>query len=258
MRNLTETVWALVYFIMWMASMVYITWAFTTLVDASADALYVEPDIYDQWTVADSILSSKRVEEKLRVNDWISNTVTSEEFDRIFTLVSQLQPVIAPDVPVEMILAVISVESGYRQDLVGFSDDSGLMQVIPKFHRERIAQYLYDENVDIFDVIVNVSSGMDYLSELTEFSSGDDALTLMAYNEGPTKARNRRNRGITSSYAELVMYRMRAIKKAMDGRYGKWEGGENPLTTKPRPDAPKHQWPEDHPQKPSKDESNNS
>lgn len=258
MRNLMETVGTVVYFMMYMASMVYLTWVFSTLVEVSADALYVEPDIYDQWTVADTIGSSKRVEDELRANDWISNSVTSEEFDRIFTLVSQLQPVIAPDVPVEMILAVISAESSYIQDLVGFNDDSGLMQVIPKFHRERIAQYLYSDDVDIFDAIVNISTGMDYLSELTEFSSADDALTLMAYNEGPAKARQRRNRGITSAYAEVVLERMATIKKAMDGRYGKWEGGESPLLTNPRPESPKKEWPEsDHQQKPLKGESSN-
>lgn len=186
-------------------------------------ALCTDHSVYDLWNVTDPGFRSAASLSVLRKNDWISDSVSDEEFDYIFTMIEQLQPFVAPDVPIEMVLAVISVESSYMQDLVGFSDDSGLMQIIPRFHRERIAQYLYDENIDIFDIRVNLATGMDYLSELTEFSSGDDALTLMAYNEGPLKARQRRERGIVSSYAEIVMERMKTIKEAMDGRYGSWE-----------------------------------
>lgn len=177
--------------------------------------------VYELWNHLDEFYQSNQLKQVLTENDWVSNSVGSEDLDHILVMTQQLQDQLFPDVPVEFVLAIISAESSFIQDLHGFNDDSGLMQVIPKWHKERIAKYLWDDSVDIFDVRVNLATGMDYLSELLELADGDYILAAMCYNEGPDKAIPRYRRGSVSAYAEVVYHRMQVIKQALNTSYGR-------------------------------------
>ena len=82
-------------------------------------------------------------------------------------------------------LAVIEVESGYTWDAVGKSGDIGYMQIVPKWHMERMER-LNCENIK--DPYQNVHVGVDYLAELLDRYGGSYEKALTAYQYGPTGA----------------------------------------------------------------------
>lgn len=183
-----------------------------------AFASYYNNDIYDQWNTIEEFEHVSSLRKFLLDKDWINDNVRLDELDYILVLTQQCSSEFFTTVPTPLVLAVISIESGFRSTLLGFSNDTGLMQIIPGFHRERIAKYIYNENVDLFDPRVNVMVGMDYLSELLEKFHGDIYTTLMAYNMGPDRARRYASNGWSSAYADVVMDRMNEISIFLEGR----------------------------------------
>lgn len=183
-----------------------------------AFAGYYKNDVYDQWNTIEEFEQVSSLRKFLLDKDWINEMVRLDELDYILVLTQQCSSEFFPTIPTSLVLAVISVESGFRSSLLGFNNDTGLMQVIPGFHRERISRYIYNENVDLFDSRVNVMVGMDYLSELLEKFHGDIYTTLMAYNMGPDRARRYASNGWPSAYADVVMDRMNEISIFLEGR----------------------------------------
>lgn len=177
-----------------------------------------EADIYDLWNNLEEFEQSNSLRKFLIEKDWAFNTVAADELDYILVLTQQCSTDFFDDVPASLALAVISVESGFDKNLTGFSNDTGLMQVIPKFHHDRIKKYIYDENVDLYDPRLNVMVGMDYLQELLEWSNGDIQLAVMAYNMGQANALRYHNSGRVTSYSEKVMKRMYAIQDILERR----------------------------------------
>lgn len=108
------------------------------------------------------------------------------------------------DIDPRLILAVMFVESSFDAETVGDGGDSyGLMQVQPKWHSERM------ERLGVTDLLnpeQNAAVGVDYLAELIE-KYGDEEKALVAYNAGPTGAREHWfSRGLyTSAYSRKVM-----------------------------------------------------
>ena len=88
-------------------------------------------------------------------------------------------------IPVELVLAVIEVESNYKVDAVSRAGAKGLMQVIPESHEDRMIKL---NCTDLFDPYQNVVVGMDYLSELIDKYDGNLHKTLTAYHHGPKGA----------------------------------------------------------------------
>ena len=82
-------------------------------------------------------------------------------------------------------LAVIEVESGYTWDAAGDTADIGYMQIVPKWHMERMER-LNCENIK--DPYQNVRVGVDYLAELLDRYGGSYEKALTAYQYGPTGA----------------------------------------------------------------------
>ena len=108
------------------------------------------------------------------------------------------------DIDPRLILAVMFVESSYDAETIGDGGESyGLMQVQPKWHGERM------EKLGVTDLLnpeQNAAVGVDYLAELIE-KYGDEEKALVAYNAGPTGAREHWfSRGLyTSAYSRKVM-----------------------------------------------------
>lgn len=177
-----------------------------------------ENDIYSLWNRVGEFEDTFLLRSFLLKRDWINENVTIDELDYILVLTEQCSSEFFPEVPTSLVLAIISVESGFKSDLVGFSNDTGLMQVIPNYHYDRILNYIYDENVDLFDPRLNVMVGMDYLSELIKWSKGDLGLAVMAYNMGQIRARSYHNSGRITSYAKKVLDRMDEIQDILEGR----------------------------------------
>lgn len=184
----------------------------------AAQATESEPDVYDLWNTCEEFEEISDLRALLLENDWIWSEVSIQDLDYILVLVQQLNAEFFPNVPVSIILAQISVESSFRSDLVGFNNDTGLMQVIPRWHGERIEKYIYEENVDLTDPRLNVMVGMDYLDELLVNAEGDISLALMMYNQGPASGRRSYARSGESSYSEMVLERAYLINDILERR----------------------------------------
>lgn len=92
------------------------------------------------------------------------------------------------DIPVEIVLAMIEVESSYKADAVSKVGAKGLMQVIPEQHEDRMIKL---NCPNLFDPYQNVTVGMNYLSELIDRYDGNFHKALTAYHHGPTGAKDK-------------------------------------------------------------------
>lgn len=175
-----------------------------------------ESDIYDQWNTLSEFEDTYRLRNFLIEKDWIYDDISLKDIDYILVLTEQCSKEFFPSVPTSLVLAIISVESGFNKNLIGFNNDIGLMQIIPKWHKDRIEKYIYEENLDMFDSRLNIMVGMDYLDELFEESRGDIEFVVTAYNAGPENAWVLHNKGVVSSYAREVLYRMNEIEDILE------------------------------------------
>jgi len=64
------------------------------------------------------------------------------------------------EIPVELILGVITVESRFKQYAMSGSGAMGFMQVIPKWHMDKLAK---QNNKNIYDPVTNISIGSQIL-----------------------------------------------------------------------------------------------
>lgn len=88
----------------------------------------------------------------------------------------------------EIVIGLIEKESTFNPDAVGDNGNSlGLMQIQPKWHKERMERLGCD---DLLDPFQNVTVGVDILSELID-GYGDTERALMVYNAGATGAYNK-------------------------------------------------------------------
>lgn len=112
--------------------------------------------------------------------------------------VSALVKKLAPQYEIDpgLVLAIISVESGFNVQAISSRNAQGLMQLIPET-AERF------QVKDAFDPEDNIKGGMAYLRWLLAFFKGDVALVAAAYNAGEGAVE--KYRGIPP-YPETVKY----------------------------------------------------
>lgn len=96
----------------------------------------------------------------------------------------------------ELLEAIIERESSGNPNAVGADGDIGLMQVVPKWHRDRMERLGVS---DLTDEYGNILVATDYLAEL--FGEYEDIGTvLMAYNGAP----NFQSKGMRAEYTEYA------------------------------------------------------
>lgn len=106
-----------------------------------------------------------------------------------------------PNVDPAIIEAQVWEESRYISDVVGGGGAwIGLLQIAPRWHRDRMARLGVD---DLFDPYSNILVGIDYMSELID-TCGDISLALMLYN-GSSNAYSKWKGGQLSVYARSVI-----------------------------------------------------
>ncbi len=109
---------------------------------------------------------------------------------------------------VDLVLAVIEVESQFDAFAVSRVGAMGLMQIVPATGEALAARHGVSWNGPrtLFDPVVNVQLGIAYLSEL-QSRFGHLPTALAAYNWGPTSIRKRLHRGapIPRGYARRVL-----------------------------------------------------
>lgn len=84
-----------------------------------------------------------------------------------------------------VVLAMIEIESGYRWDAIGAGDDVGYMQVVQRWHEDRMERLGADNLLDPFQ---NVRVGVDFMKELLEKYEGSYEKALTAYQYGSSGA----------------------------------------------------------------------
>jgi len=120
-----------------------------------------------------------------------------------------------PPVPIEIVLAIIEHESGFQSDAVGHnangSTDHGLMQINSVNHEWLEIELGLD---DMHDPRQNIAAGVHILSGLLE-DTGSMTAALMAYQCGPTRARELQGQGVReTAFCRWVLERA----KEMEGR----------------------------------------
>ncbi len=97
-----------------------------------------------------------------------------------------------------LILAIITVESGFQHTAAPEDGARGLMQIQPEFAKEladqrrsayRADKHFSDDDPDLDNPIVNIKLGVFYLHSLQR-SFQDLTLALTAYNRGPTRLKS--------------------------------------------------------------------
>lgn len=114
-------------------------------------------------------------------------------------------------VPIELVIAIIDVESTFRADVVSKTNDYGLMQINKCNH-----EWLTDKLgiTDFLDPYQNIKSGIHILSGHLEVTNGDIELALMRYNNGASGAKKLWNKGIYSTaYTQKVMTAYESYKE---------------------------------------------
>ena len=114
--------------------------------------------------------------------------------------------------PVELLRAVMAVESNYNARAVSEKGAVGLMQLMP-----RTAQDMYVG--DIWDPAQNIDGGARYLRTLANQYQGDVVKTLAAYNAGPDAVR--RAGGAVPNIPETREYVRRVLALYQDFRAGR-------------------------------------
>lgn len=133
--------------------------------------------------------------------------VTTDNYSYNVPLSSELQLYITNlcedyNVPVELILAMIKVESGYQADIIGDGGDSiGLMQIQPAWWGERMAELGV---TDLTNPYENVTLGIDLMATYLRSGLGIE-WSLMAYNGSTKYANEMVAQGKVSTYAREVM-----------------------------------------------------
>ncbi|MCD8082854.1 MAG: lytic transglycosylase domain-containing protein [Clostridiales bacterium] len=124
-----------------------------------------------------------------------------------------------------MVLAIIEVESGYQWDAISGTGALGYMQVIPKWHSERLD---YPESDEIFlHPYTNIYAGISYLAELSgRFDSQEKVLT--AYHYGVSGSYKQFwNAGESGSpYSEKVLGIAERIRLQLEQREKEAQGND--------------------------------
>ena len=126
-------------------------------------------------------------------------------------------------VPVDLVLAVIQVESSFRVDAGSHAGARGLMQLMPRT-ASSLARRLGREDYDIEDPEFNIEAGTLYLAYLLDLFDGDVELALAGYNTGPTRVRRwvRGGRGIASRQVRRYVATVLAARQRFREGQGQW------------------------------------
>lgn len=130
------------------------------------------------------------------------------------TLLSDEQVAVIDDVAEEFgicpefVMAVCEYESGGNQNCTNNLGCTGLMQIYPKYNRERMRKYRV---TNLRDPRQNVTIGCDLLAELFD-KYEDSALVLMKYH-GENKAQQKYEEGQMSSYAKKILVRSEELER---------------------------------------------
>lgn len=180
--------------------------------------LVIAPNILSKVAKAadkplDSAPSFSVLADRLIKEGYSHTTVNKHDLEFILQVAWEVQKEY-PDIPYDIILGLISIESGFRSDLVSSAGACGLTQVIPEWHQDRMEKIGTSQ---LFGPYSSIAVGIDYLNELrTGVAKGDIFNALRCYNAGPGAIHSQ----ISGEYASSVLIRSAAISMLVGDSVG--------------------------------------
>ena len=123
-----------------------------------------------------------------------------------------------PEVPAEIVIAIMEHESGFRPDAVGQNEDGtrdyGLMQINDRAVPQLQEDLEIREAEDLLDPRTNIRSGVHILRLHTAAFPDSIESVLMAYQCGAAGARDKLSAGITGTgFSRTVTVRAEELRK---------------------------------------------
>lgn len=181
-NHLTTYCVAIALLVIWMSP-----W-FLTIAHATEEV--TEPSSNDLWNCLSEFQESNDLYDMLVSEGWIDKGVTFSEFDYILVMADQICTM-NPNVRLELVLAIIAVESRFDGECE-YHNAKGLMQLTPVIVESRMPYFVEEGHLivdaDVFDIRLNLATGIDYINYILGETKGDEVYALMWYNQGPTSA----------------------------------------------------------------------
>lgn len=145
----------------------------------------------------------KRAARIRRLTDYIQQTFNIPQYQTAAIVTEAVYNASKHDLRLELILAIIAVESTFRAQAVSPTGARGLMQIMPEAHPERVEAI--GGIKALFDTKKNIATGSAIFIEYLRQSSGNLQKALLRYNGSLTNP--------DSEYPDKVLELYKKLKK---------------------------------------------
>jgi len=148
---------------------------------SNANETYVDPEL--KALLHDAVTSTDSFPDRFEAEVWLKDMsnrlspILPDDAERIIILTRVHQEATRADLPPELVLAVIDVESRFDQYAISSAGARGLMQVMPFWLEE-----LDRPNDNLFEVDINLRMGCTILRHYMDKEDGDLTKALARYN----------------------------------------------------------------------------
>lgn len=165
----------------WKIFFLLLSTAWLLSLSAKAVPLYNDTPEADKKALSPGDLDAQfRADQIRNLTDYIQKTYRVAS-DKALTIVTEaISNGVKYDLDPELILAIIAVESTFREDAVSHVGARGLMQVMPRWHPEKIKEI--GGAHALFDPKKNIYTGSKILVKYLAWSGGNLKRALLRYN----------------------------------------------------------------------------
>lgn len=184
----------------------------------------VSPSVDELWSVMHNYEQTQSLRSYLYANGWVNDDVTWDQLDYILVLACQACEHFE-NVDPALAISVIAHESRFDTNAKNGSA-RGLMQIIPRYHYDRLRTYV-DDDIELtsdmfFDERLCIMTGLDYLNDILDQTNRQTHYALMWYNQGANSASSDYiGKGHISQYSESVYNLASEIDVLVGGDYSR-------------------------------------
>lgn len=156
-------------------------------------------------SLSESKMVRNRAEQVRRVTQYIEKTFKVAPHKTIAIITEAIYNGRKHNLQPELILAIIAVESTFREDAVSHAGARGLMQILPRAHPKKVKAVGGTEA--LFQRKRNIATGTAILNEYLERSQGDLQKALLRYNgslSDPTYRYSRKVLRVFNKLKEII------------------------------------------------------
>lgn len=169
----------------------------------SAESLLKE-DWMPSNTTNDSI-KVKKIQKMQKLALYISNTYDIPMKNAEKIVYTTFEESSKKNLEPMLVLSLIDSESGFKQHIKSPVGAIGLTQVMPRFHKAKIAELKKSDGTDIFSITGNIKVGTQILKEYINLAGGNLQKGLQMYNGSAGDSKKR--------YSSKIMSKMREYAK---------------------------------------------